>query len=134
MIKDWLYFGCYRGPGHYLFKPGMREVYGSELRKLLNFDSLLPPQDSNTGYVATISRLGAWGVTALAFWDYTVDSRGGSNSVFYAPSLTIEPDELMAQAREQFPQVWARLPAVTLHAKHLEEAARRGSQLAATVI
>jgi hypothetical protein len=114
MITNWLYFGCYRRPGHYLFKPGMREPYSPELRKLLNFDGILPPQDNSTGYVATVSRLEAWGVTALAFWDYTVDSRGGSNSVFYAPSLTITPDEMIEQARAQFPEVWARLPAVKL--------------------
>lgn len=115
MISTWLYFGCHRAAGHYLFKPGMREAYGAELRKLNNFDGLLPPQNDRAGYVATVSRLGAWGVTALAFWDYTVDTRGGSNSVFYAPSLTISPEDLLAQAREQFPEVWARLPAVTLH-------------------
>ena len=114
MIKDWLYFGCYRSPGHFLFKPGMREPYDREMQNLRNFDGLLPPQDSRAGYVATVSRLEAWGVTALAFWDYTVDSRSGSNSVFYAPSLTIAPEELMAQARAQFPEVWARLPEVKL--------------------
>jgi hypothetical protein len=114
MITDWLYFGCYRRPGHYLFKPGMREPYSPDMRKLLNFDGLLPPQNNGAGYVATVSRLEAWGVTALAFWDYTVDSRGGSNSVFYAPSLTISPDRLLAEARERFPEVWARLPEVKL--------------------
>ena len=97
-----------------MFKPGMREIFGQELRKLLGFDGLLPPQNRNAGYVATVSRLGAWGVTALAFWDYTIDSRSGSNSVFYAPSLTITPEDLMAQARALFPEVWARLPEVKL--------------------
>lgn len=114
MINDWLYFGCHRRAGHYLFKPGMRETYGQEYRKLLNFDGLLPLQGDRAGYVATVSRLGAWGATALAFWDYTVDTRPGSNSVFYAPSLTIEPDELLVQARAQFPEVWQRLPDVKL--------------------
>jgi hypothetical protein len=118
---DWFYFGCFQQSGHYVFGRGMRSVYGTIYEKLSNCDGLLPPRESADGYVATISRLGAWGLTALAFWDYTVDKRGGSNSVFFAPSLTISADELIAGAKAHFPQVWARLPEIRLHQSAVEE-------------
>lgn len=112
---SWFYFGCYRQAGHYVFSPGMSGAYGTIYEKLSHFDGKLPPQNDATGYVATLSRLGGWGLTALAFWDYTVDKRGGCNSAFFAPSLTISAEDLVAGAKEQFPQVWARLPEIALH-------------------
>ena len=110
-MDKWVYFGCHRQAGHYTFSEGMRELtrrYGS--RDLSRFDGLLPPQTDNTPYVAAVSRLGGWGMTALAFWDYSVDGRGGCNSVVFAPSLTIEPEELLAEAQRRFPEVFGRLP------------------------
>lgn len=111
-MDKWLYFGCHREPGHYLWTVGMGRNYDHRLNKLSHFDGSLPPQGDQTGYVASVSRLGGWGMSALAFWDYSVDKRGGCNSVFFAPSLTISPGELMAGAKKHFPEVWARLPEV----------------------
>ena len=104
----WLYFGCHQRPGHYLFSEGMRRSY--DLVRLANFDGALPSQMSTDPYIATISRLEGWGMTALAFWDYSVDKRGGSNSVVFAPSLDIAPTDLLAQAQARFPAVFERLP------------------------
>jgi hypothetical protein len=112
---SWFYFGCHRQPGHYVFTPGMNSAHGSIYAKLTNFDGTLPPRDSNAGYIATLSRLGGWGLSALAFWDYTVDTRGGCNSVFFAPSLTISAEDMVIGAKAQFPQVWERLPEISLH-------------------
>lgn len=110
-MSEWLYFGCHGVPGHYLFRQGMRRAYyDKKLEKLNHFDGKLPPQDCAEGYVATISRLGGWGLTALAFWDYSVDKRGGCNSVVFAPSLTIEPQEMLTEAQARFPEVFGRLP------------------------
>lgn len=112
-MTEWLYFGCHRVPGHYVFKEGMRRhcrPYGSGMRDLERFDGMLPPQGDSTAYLATVSRLEGWGLTALAFWDYSVDKRGGCNSVVFAPSLTITPDELFIEAQKRFPQVFDRLP------------------------
>ena len=106
---QWLYFGCHRQAGHYVWRQGMRD-YGIDERNLNRFDGLLPPQDDPTPYIATVSRLGGWGRSALAFWDYSVDKRGGSNSVVFAPSLTIEPADLLREAQERFPEVFGRLP------------------------
>lgn len=112
-MSKWLYFGCHVGAGHYLFEQGMLRSHGSGL--LCNFDGLLAPQDSRLPYIAAVSRLEGWGMTALSFWDYSVDKRRGSNSIIFVPSLTISPDDLLSEARQRFPQVFARLPAaVTL--------------------
>jgi hypothetical protein len=110
VVDQWLYFGCYRQPGHYLFREGMVPTYDRRLDRLTHLDGKLPPQGSDAPYVASISRLGGWGLTALAFWDYSVDGRGGCNSVVFAPSLTISPEELLAEAQARFPQVFGRLP------------------------
>ena len=110
-MRNWIYFGCHRGPGHYTFGEGMRSLvqrYGS--RDFSRFDGMLPPQTDTAPYIATVSRLEGWGMSALAFWDYSVDKRGGCNSVVFAPSLTIAPDELLAEAQTRFPQVFDRLP------------------------
>ena len=108
---EWLYFGCHRQPGHYLFREGMRN-YGIPrvFDKLSCFDGQLPRQDNCEPYIATVSRLEGWGMSALAFWDYSVDKRGGCNSAIFAPSLTIDPAELLSEANKRFPEVFQRLP------------------------
>lgn len=110
-MDKWIYFGCHRQPGHYTFSEGMRRLvqrYGS--RDLSRFDGMLPSQIDTAPYIATVSHLGGWGLTALAFWDNSVDKRGGCNSIVFAPSLTITPEELLAEAQKRFPQVFERLP------------------------
>ena len=112
-MNKWLYFGCHQVAGHYVFTEGMRSYtapYGSRMRDLGRFDGMLPPQDDVAGYIAAVSRLEGWGMTALAWWDYSVDSRGGCNSVVFAPSLTITVEDLMQEAQQRFPQVFGRLP------------------------
>lgn len=110
-MDKWIYFGCHRQPGHYTFSEGMRPLikrYGSA--DLSRFDGMLPPQTDTTPYVATVSRLEGWGLTALAFWDYSVDKRGGCNSIVFAPSLAITPAELLIESQRRFPEVFKRLP------------------------
>jgi hypothetical protein len=117
-MKEWIYMGCHGEPGHYLFNEGMRRFrrYGWP-EKLKCFDGLLALQTDTTPYVATVSRLGGQNVSALAFWDYSVDTRAGSNSIVFAPSMTITPEELLTEAQRRFPEVFSRLPQpVTLHA------------------
>jgi hypothetical protein len=114
-MDRWLYFGCHGGPGRYVWREGMGRFGGGGEwggRSLSNFDGMLPPQGDPAPYIATVSRLEGWGLTALAFWDYSVDKRGGCNSVVFAPSLTITPDELLTEAQARFPQVFGRLPQV----------------------
>ncbi|HYD58948.1 MAG TPA: hypothetical protein VEC35_01240 [Noviherbaspirillum sp.] len=111
--REWLYFGCHREPGHYLFTRGMRPLYfNRHLEKLNRLDQMLAPQDTRDGYIAVITSLGGWGFTALSFWDYSVDSRPGSNSTFFAPRAEMGVEELMRGSIEAFPEVWTRLPQV----------------------
>lgn len=108
---EWFYFGCHREAGHYLFTEGMRQLWRRDWpRELSRFDAMLPPQTDTAPYIAAVSRLEGWGMSALAFWDYSVDKRGGCNSIVFAPSLTIAPDELLAEAQRRFPEVFGRLP------------------------
>lgn len=107
--NQWLYFGCHQHPGHYLFTEGMRRA-SYDLNRLSHLDGCLPPQNDTTPYIATASRLEGWGMSALAWWDYSVDKRGGCNSVVFAPSLDIAPADLLAEAMRRFPQVFERLP------------------------
>ncbi len=110
-----LYFGCDQQTGHYLFSEGMRYP-GEEFTRLRNLDGMLAPQHDRNGYIATFARLDGHGVCAISFWDYSVDQRGGSNSTFFATSLTISPEELLAEAKQRFPNVFKRLPKeVVLH-------------------
>lgn len=110
-MNEWLYFGCHRVPGHYVFRQGMGRYRDTNHgRDLSMFDGMLPPQADTAGYIATVSRLEGWSLSALAFWDYSVDKRGGCNSVVFAPSLTITPEQLLAEAQQRFPEVFGRLP------------------------
>lgn len=115
-MGEWFYFGC--GPdvnGHYLYEPG-----GQKLRRYgragpdyqrMTFDGMLAPQpESNNLYKASLTRLGGWNMSALAWWDRSADTRPASNSIIFAPSLTIEPSDILDQAYGKFPWVFKRLP------------------------
>ena len=115
MIRVWIYFGCHREAGHYLWSAGMQSYRYHGNGRLSSFDGLLAPQDSPAPYRACFYRLGGWGASALSFWDNSVDHRAGSNSIFFAPSLTITPEKMMAEAKAIFPEVWSRLPEIEWH-------------------
>lgn len=108
--QTWLYFGCVDRPGHHLRDEQLRPTYQKQYDKLGHFDGLLPPRDSVKPYIATFSRLGGWGLSAIAFWDYSVDSRGGCNSVFYVDSLTIDPHDMMKEIKQRFSTLFERFP------------------------
>jgi len=114
MSNQWLYFGCHGEAGHYLWSPGMRKEYHHPLSR--KFDGALCPVETKEHVAALLSRIGAFGYSALAFWDYTVDKRAASNSIFFAPSLTASAATIILGAQTYFPQVWQRLPnGLTLH-------------------
>lgn len=115
MMGQWFYFGCYKGVGHYLFSENMAQCYfDKQSKELIYFDGKLADQESEEPYIATIARLSSLGLTALSFWDYTIDKRGGSNCIFFAPSLTITPEEMMEECAKRFPKAWSRFPGVEL--------------------
>jgi hypothetical protein len=113
------YFGCVGGLGHYFHDGALRRVHGAKTEiPWPNVDAALCP-----GYVdpmlpgtwrteapqiegaAAVHHKAGW--TALAFWDRSVDTRGGSNSVFFVEG-THNFAAMVVIARQRFPSVWAR--------------------------
>jgi len=111
----WLYFGCgLMQPGHYLFYPSRGLAKIGELGRVLSrFDGQLAPLRVGAGaprYQATFSSLGAFGLVALAWWDNSVDTRPGSNSIVFAPNIGESPEQVLIDAEKRFPWVFERLP------------------------
>jgi hypothetical protein len=114
------YFGCHREPGHYFFAPGMvkdHEAGGpmpfstQEGEPIVpwgyHIDQALCPFGPQTEGLAKLNYKDGW--TALAFWDRSVDSRPGSNSVFVLEGTHDFPT-MLSHARDRFPEVIERLP------------------------
>ena len=116
------YFGADCRPGHYLFGPKMAPVYrGSRPFEML--DGQLAPRDvpgrgwGDKGqeilYQVQPWRLPAldgrdW--SAIAWWDRTSDRRSGSNSIVFAPGLTVELEGMQQLFAQFFPEVLRRQP------------------------
>jgi hypothetical protein len=116
------YFGCLRGVGHYLHDPaaagwrgykaernpdGWPEAWRSYYPGAVLDDAALmfgPCKDQTEG-VPVLHHVEGW--TALAFWDRSVDKRGGSKSVFVTRG-TLDCPAMIEAARAAWPQVWAR--------------------------
>lgn len=125
------YFGCWDQPGHHLWYRGSdgtpikRYDQGESDRRLLGSHphSSGPPLTRGEipwGYgldggllkgrtlrqgEAVVEQRDGW--TALSFWDYSVDSRGGSSSTFVFDAL-LDPEQALRAAREAFPPIFAR--------------------------
>jgi hypothetical protein len=118
-----LYFGCVGDKGHYLWGPGTAPDYRPTwLRSRTLYQlpwgektdgGLVPPGTRDRRapeglaaiHLARDERGTNW--TAIAFWDYSVDGRPGSNSVFVFDEA-IDFDRGIALAKAAFPTVWAR--------------------------
>lgn len=108
--EGWFYVGC--GPreiGHYVWEHGAKKFRHHAIFFQWCDGSLQYPNAGEL-YVATFSRLGGYGKSALAWWDCSADKRPKSSSTVLAPSLTIHPAELQERAKIVFPWVFARLP------------------------
>lgn len=110
---SWFYFGCDHGPGHYLMHANRARVSNAGWRRLTRFDAMLAPQmrsQDSVLYQAVVSRLGGYRLFALSWWDRSVDSRPGSNSIIFGPNVDYPAEQLLRDAEERFPWVFARLP------------------------
>lgn len=105
-ITEPYYFGCWEECGHYTFHPTMRSAkWCPAVEWLMNHDGQLPPQDVST---QGLVQFRTWpGACTVAFWDYSVDSRGNSSSSFLLPR-ELGPEEALEAAREAFPAVFKR--------------------------
>ncbi len=105
-----LCFGCIGVAGHYLrgsVKRNWRNEetpWGDKLDGGLLTDNYYKCDSTVTG-LCSEHHLNGW--TAISFWDRSGDSRGGSNTSFLCHAQ-ITAAELLALAREQWPQVFSR--------------------------
>src|SRR5581483_5147457 len=85
-VREPLYFGCKKEEGHYVWTPsGERlSMYKNEDAHFLAYkDGRLAPKESYKTGRAILHR---WpGFSIVAYWDNAVDSRPGSNSMFFLP-------------------------------------------------
>lgn len=112
-VKEPLYFGCWGETGHYPFSQTLRTLsYDNHLSHWLGtHDGALTPctrlaqqSQANLFYFRQ--------AIALALHDFTVDDRPGSNALFLLPFFNAQSTEdVVAKAREFFPQVTARIEA-----------------------
>lgn len=100
-----LYFGCIKEAGHYLFAPQDKNIYGEWHRWIAPRDGLLAPTFCREAGKALLHHYD--GFTVLAFWDYSVDKRPGSNSMFIVPGIKSFHTTMQA-ASKYFPQVCDR--------------------------
>lgn len=124
-IRDWVrdrragkpqivvYFGCWGDVGHYLWFPNHRHPERDDPRFERNaagpfprLDGRLTPRDDTRQSAAAIHHRDGW--TALAMHDYTVDKRGGSNSVFVMDS-DVSYEGALVYIAEAFPTVYGRI-------------------------
>lgn len=115
-----LLFGCGEDAGHFLHRPSAgRPVtdYGV-MRRLPalvsgNLDGVFPPQRHRKEFVPrrVVLEIGADTWTVLAWWDYSVDNRGGSNTALIWKGRHTN-DEMIQAAAEAFPWAIERIQAV----------------------
>lgn len=103
------YFGPIGEAGHYLWDARGKMLWPERIGpwSLGELDGSLQPKgvDQAEG-LALLHYVDGW--TALAFWDRTIDSRMGSNSVYVANG-TLSFDEMVALAKERFKARWDQM-------------------------
>ncbi len=100
-----LYFGCIKEAGHYLFISNGTSIYGEWHKWVALRDGMLAPVFCREAGKALLHHYD--GFTIIAFWDYSVDTRPGSNSMFIMPG-TKDFYGALEIANSYFPQVFKR--------------------------
>lgn len=109
------YFGPWDQAGHHMRARGIPADL-EERRAISGFtytnpwgtkiDGGLCPKDTGEEGRALVHHRNGW--TALSFWDYSVDTRPGSNSTYLAEGeFTFE--EMVAMAKEHFAYRWNKM-------------------------
>lgn len=100
-----VFFGCSNSDkGHYLFTADGGKGNGYCPWQDSWFDGTLNPESGREGEAA-IHHIK--GYTLIAFADYSVDSRPGSNVVFAIPGI-MAFNAVVVEAKRLFPEVWKR--------------------------
>ena len=115
-MSEAVYFGCLGHPGHFFYLPWGQGTHHDRIIGLPwaegEIDGALCPGWKGP-YVsgrqiegeAKLHHRDGW--TALAFWDRSVDSRPGCNSVFFFHAV-FSFEQALAEAKKIFPQIFAR--------------------------
>lgn len=99
-----VYFGCRSGLGHFFHVKGQRRRSLSATECGLPWpkvDQKLTPKSSTNQGDAALHHLDGW--TAIAWHDYRIDSRPGSNGAAFLPTPDLTFDEAVELARATFP-------------------------------
>lgn len=106
------FFGCVRRAGHWYWTPELERVYAGNSDRPTPFevDGKFTPTLTAQG-AARLVHVDGW--TVLAFHDYTVDSRPGSNGAFLARG-SLDCEALLLLASEHFPQLLERVGPIRL--------------------
>lgn len=118
MLEQPYYFGCVGESGHYPFDTNFRRPPIQIYNALQSFDggpkgdAILPKGfKKSLEQVEGEAGLTYWkdlDVTVLAFWDHSIDHRGGSWSGFFLPGKIEDPTAAIAAAKAAFPKIWQR--------------------------
>lgn len=110
-------FGCRYGQAGHFWWP--RRMKGTAIGGPVGFpwervDGALTPKDRARQGSAALHHLNGW--TALAFHDYLIDSRPGSNTVI-AVNAEVTAEDAIALALAHFPDIAERLETIDLAAE-----------------
>lgn len=123
------YFGTWDRAGHYWFKEGGGDSYGvsaHEVRTVTPFgyevDGKWQPDNAQEEKVAVRRYHEGW--TLLAWWDRSVDKRGGCcGALAWEGEATFET---MVELLKRFPKIYERVtPLVQWHGKTVKEAKQK---------
>lgn len=107
------YFGCDRGAGHFLHDIHMASVRFSTMHCVTPWPkidgALCPMGTSSPQNAVALHHKDGW--TALAFGDYSVDKRPGSNVAFFFKIPEMSYAEGLERARQTWPRIMKRLDA-----------------------
>lgn len=106
------FFGCVLRTGHWYWTPELERVYAGKSDRPTPFevDGKFTPKFTAQG-AARLAHHDGW--TVLAFHDYSVDNRPGSNGAFLAVGA-LDYDDMMLLASLHFPQVLGRVGPIRL--------------------
>ena len=115
--KKLLYFGCLEDHGHFMHvpeRPWRSMLYAEDFEKETGMKGTFYPIDGKYTPEETSEQGDAREVDVapfkiIAWHDYTVDSRPGSNSALVGFGYTSR-EEMLADATEKFPGVMKRQP------------------------
>ncbi len=100
------YFGFWDHYGYYLKDhTGKILSYSNNGLPWKQLNGVLCPDDTRKEGIVKIHHLKGW--TAAAFWDCSIDSRPGSNSVLFVEDL-IDINKIISEFKEIFPNIYKR--------------------------